>query len=49
VDPAGCFASVGAARLMKARAKGSVFAFAPTLTIAISRARDDGIPLQHIT
>jgi hypothetical protein len=30
VDPAGRFASVGAARLTKAGAKGSVFAFAPT-------------------
>jgi hypothetical protein len=35
VDPAGRFASVGAARLTKAGAKGSVFAFAPTT----SRAR----------
>jgi hypothetical protein len=30
VDPTGRFASVGAARLTKAGAKGSVFAFAPT-------------------
>jgi hypothetical protein len=30
VDPADRFASIGAARLMKAGAKGSVFAFAPT-------------------
>jgi hypothetical protein len=30
VDPAGRFSSVGAARLTKAGAKGSVFAFAPT-------------------
>jgi hypothetical protein len=31
VDPAGRFASVDAARLTKAGAKGSVFAFAPTI------------------
>jgi hypothetical protein len=30
VDPAGRFASVGAARWTKAGAKGGVFAFAPT-------------------
>jgi hypothetical protein len=33
VDPAGRIASVGAARLMKARAKGGVFAFAPTYEV----------------
>jgi hypothetical protein len=33
VDPAGRFASVGAARLTKAGAKGSVFAFAPTFAL----------------
>jgi hypothetical protein len=33
VDPAGRFASVGAARLTKARAKGIVFAFAPTFDL----------------
>jgi hypothetical protein len=33
VDPAGRFASVGVARLTKARAKGSIFAFAPTLLL----------------
>jgi hypothetical protein len=31
VDPAGSFASVGAARWTKAGAKGGVFAFAPTI------------------
>jgi hypothetical protein len=33
VDLAGHFASVGAARLIKAGAKGSVFAFAPTFAL----------------
>jgi hypothetical protein len=33
VDPAGRFSSVGAARLTKAGAKGSVFAFAPTFAL----------------
>jgi hypothetical protein len=42
VDLAGRFASVGAARLTKAGAKGSVFAFAPTVILAqsICVARD---------
>jgi hypothetical protein len=40
VDLAGRFASVGAARLTKAGAKGSVFAFAPIVrTLWIGRPR----------
>jgi hypothetical protein len=37
VDLAGRFASVGAARLTKGGAKGSVFAFAPTLILFICK------------
>jgi hypothetical protein len=33
VDPAGRFASIGAARLTKAGAKGRFFAFAPTFAL----------------
>jgi hypothetical protein len=40
VDPAGRFASVDAARLTKAGAKGSVFAFAPTLAVLHRRKGD---------
>jgi hypothetical protein len=39
VDPAGRFTSVGAARLTKARAKGSVFAFAPNNWLTKYQAR----------
>jgi hypothetical protein len=42
VDPAGRIASVGAARLMKARAKGGVFAFAPTF------ASEGPVRLSHL-
>jgi hypothetical protein len=37
VDPAGRIASVDAARLTKAGAKGGVFAFAPTLKFKIKQ------------